>query len=487
MRNLPNQLTVQSLQSQLSPWIKALNITEWSCDKPRGKSYGTVTFLSQTDGEKFLRQHSETIVPGAMRKGRPATQSRLKILGTPVYCNQSKNKPDPLMLKSMQKTREDKKQQDQTEPENHNAVIFQLRSLSCGHYEFPLGHLTYLPDKQWTQDEIGGGILKFAKHLMIVTFDYLNFGQLRLEMPYRTINEIVTSTRPPSLTLTLWESPRIFQEEGVTDLMKVLYLANNPGQRAPRTRLSAIPHYGGGNEEILGQTLVYSFTVTPTDFHHKLHLLKQKTLTLASHGFPPIPYGHRSMNVIEDLRRFNSALGQESTQSIPFDVKFQLHALVQNGFLLPRTVQELLNEINRRMHVRRAGVSSKQVSQCPISANAIKKLMSQIPFPGPGTVASEFSFEEIWSYLEANEKEVRQGLFSELTTERARQNLVMVYKVQVTPTRILLQGPEPEAKNRILRKFSQNTQYFARVQFCEEDGQDLYFNSKVSLEKIWTR
>ncbi|KAK7752663.1 hypothetical protein SLS62_005432 [Diatrype stigma] len=483
MRNLPSHLTVQSLQGQLSPWIKALNITEWSCDKPHGKSYGTVAFLSKADGEKFLRQHSEVIVPGAMRKGRPVSQSRLKILGMSVYCNRSKNEPDPYLLKSMQKTREDNKQQDQTEPEKQNAVVFQLRGLSCGHYEFPLGHLTYLPDKQWTHREIGEGILKFAKHLMIVTFDYPSFGQLRLEIPYRTINELVTSTRPPSLTLTLWESPRIFQEEGVTELMQSLHLANNSGQRAPRTRLSAIPHCDGGNEEILGQTLVYSFAVSPEDFHHKVNLLKQKTLTLAAHGFVPTPYGHRSMNVKEDLRRFNSVLRHESMQSIPFDVRFQLHVLVQNGYLLPRTVHQLLLEISSRMIV----VSSKQGPRCPISASAIKKLQLQIPFPGPESVASDFSVKEIWSYLESYEKEVRQGLLTELTTERARQNLVMVYKVQVTPTRILLQGPEPEAKNRILRKFPQHTQHFARVQFCEEDGQDLYFNSKVSLERIWSR
>ncbi|KAJ8120580.1 hypothetical protein ONZ43_g2746 [Nemania bipapillata] len=98
-----------------------------------------------------------------------------------------------------------------------------------------------------------------------------------------------------------------------------------------------------------------------------------------------------------------------------------------------------------------------------------------------------FNPDEIWSLLEANEKEIQQGLIGELFSQRARQNLTMVHKVQVTPTRILFSGPEPEAKNRVLRKFPRHTGYFARIQFCDEDGQDLYFNPKVSLGTIYSR
>lgn len=81
-------------------------------------------------------------------------------------------------------------------------------------------------------------------------------------------------------------------------------------------------------------------------------------------------------------------------------------------------------------------------------------LFQQTPFPGPYIEPENFDLDEIWSFLQSNEEEMRNGLTKELFSERARQNLTMVYKVQVTPTRILLTGPEPEAKNRILRKVS---------------------------------
>jgi hypothetical protein len=63
----------------------------------------------------------------------------------------------------------------------------------------------------------------------------------------------------------------------------------------------------------------------------------------------------------------------------------------------------------------------------------------------------------------------------------------MVYKVQITPTSMKLQGPEPETKNRILRKFIGYTDHFVRVQFCDEDGQDVRFNSKVSSDAVYDR
>ncbi|RYP58236.1 hypothetical protein DL771_011301 [Monosporascus sp. 5C6A] len=488
MRNLPNDLTDHSLRGQLQPLIRALNISDWTCQKSRGKGYGNVTFLRYADGEKFLRQHSEISLPGLTRNGQQRSRSRLTILGRHVYCSQSNKPPDAFLLKSLADFAEDRKLQDQAEPERHKAVLFELFGLSCGHYEYPQDHLTYLPDIQWSPNEIVNGAIKFAKYMIIATFSYADLGRIRLEIPYRTIHEIVVSPRPTSFVLTLWEAPRIFQEsnQDVAALMGTMSLSHHYISSVQRARLPEIPHYNRGHGEILGQTLVYSFAVSPEEFHYKTEQLKDKqVLTLAYHDFSAIPLAYRPMDAATGLKEFKGALAS-LPPTIPFDVRFQFQALVQNGYLLPQTVEQLLRPL-MKLSVPRRGAYSKSRSPCPISANAIKKLFSQIPFPGPEIEASEFSWRKLWSYIEANEKEVRQGLVSELSSERARQNLVMVYKVQVTPTRILLQGPEPETKNRILRKFPNHAQYFARVQFCEEDGQDLYYNSKVSLDQIWSR
>ena len=51
-----------------------------------------------------------------------------------------------------------------------------------------------------------------------------------------------------------------------------------------------------------------------------------------------------------------------------------------------------------------------------ISAEAIRKLFSQINFPGVETSASDFDVEEIWRYLEENQNDVQRGLHKELIT-----------------------------------------------------------------------
>lgn len=131
----------------------------------------------------------------------------------------------------------------------------------------------------------------------------------------------------------------------------------------------------------------------------------------------------------------------------------------------------------------------------------MKKLFSQIPFPGPEIEASVFTVSELWKYLEENEKELRQDFVKELISVggqtskvepithflqlKGRQTLTMIHKVNITPTGMTLHGPDPEAKNRILRRFPNHNEHFIRVQFCDEDGTDLQFNPRTSNEQIF--
>ncbi|KAF6834716.1 RNA-dependent RNA polymerase [Colletotrichum plurivorum] len=57
----------------------------------------------------------------------------------------------------------------------------------------------------------------------------------------------------------------------------------------------------------------------------------------------------------------------------------------------------------------------------------------------------------------------------------------------VTPTRVTLHGPELEPLNRILRKYPDHSDYFMRVQFCDEDGADLFVTPKASFDQVFHR
>ncbi|KAI0856865.1 RNA dependent RNA polymerase-domain-containing protein [Xylaria cubensis] len=495
MRGVPPEFTDQSLGAQLLPYLEPLHIKDWACDKPRHKPFAILTFLHRREGQTFLRHHGQKPLPGAIFGGAQKMRAHLSLLGKPIYCTESKNQADSTLLRVLELRAEERDHPSEhvEELQRHKHVVFKAWGISCGHYDYRKGILQYTADIQWPKQE---AIAKFAKNMLIISFSQ-RIGQIRVEIPYRTIHEIVISSKPPSLFLTLWEPPKMFllphQSDELVPMLSNFGINKSFGAPRPRLRerLSKIPHDSADHGEVLGQSLIYSIILSPEEFASNIERLRENEyLSLATYNVPLVSFGCSYM--AEGLASFKSII-IKCSQIIPFDILYQFQALVQNGYLLPHTAQDLLLRLYRSYVISRQAENPETTevgnssAQFIFSAHAVKKLFSQIPFPGPHTEATMFDANEILSLLETNEQEIRQGLTKELFSERARQNLTMVYKVQVTPTRIIFTGPEPEAKNRILRKFPRHTGYFARVQFCDEDGQDLYFNPKVSLEQIYSR
>lgn len=215
-----------------------------------------------------------------------------------------------------------------------------------------------------------------------------------VEMPYRTIYEVVMSDRPSSLFLTLWEPPRIYDltsfgfEQGMSILMGHLRLQNNTSLPRPpaRKRLSHIPHLYANHSEVLGQSLVYCITVSPEELASKMERLRGNDyLNSYIYKVPVAFFGSRDVN--EELVSFKHTL-RRCSATIPFDILYQFQALVQNGYLLPRTADILILRLeNLSVHGgrRRAENVGKSEagnlsSRFPFSAGAVK---SKISDPSP--------------------------------------------------------------------------------------------------------
>ncbi|OAG12010.1 RdRP-domain-containing protein [Paraphaeosphaeria sporulosa] len=472
LRNMPPDLTDHGFRNHLAPFMKTLHINDWHCLKPRKKSFGTITFLLYPDGQRFLQQHGEEAMPFTILS-KPQFKARLTIMGRLVYCNLSKKQADPFLLKSLAKSAEDRCTANElpvsTEDEK---IAFHSQTFSCGVCEYLNGQLVYSPEVEWP---FAAGIAKFVKKAFILEYKDGN-GATRIEIPYRTIENIVATSRPTALVLTLWETPRFFgtQAPDIADLMAGLMQNIN---KATKRRLTGLPGTASSYQKIIGQALVYRICVSPVDFYELSNrLVKRDVLTVIRHDLAVLPsYRRRSLQT--GFKLLNQTI-QEMSHTVPFAVIFQLEALARNGFLPPWTVQELLLKIAARITEQ----LTRPVQKLLISAEAVRKLISQVPFPGIDIDASVFDIEEIWKYLEQNEQELQNGFHKELIS-----NLTMVHKVNVTPTGITLHGPDPEAKNRILRRFPTDTEYFVRVQFSDEDGSALQFNSRVSNEDVYDR
>jgi hypothetical protein len=110
---LPQDLSDQGLKEQLSRYTKALTIQDWSCQKPRKRDFGFITFLHAKDGERFLTRHQHRPDSGIDVAGETKIKVRLDILGHTVNCKRSTKSPDGFLLKSLAKSAEDRAQAQQ--------------------------------------------------------------------------------------------------------------------------------------------------------------------------------------------------------------------------------------------------------------------------------------------------------------------------------------------------------------------------------------
>ena len=157
-----------------------------------------------------------------------------------------------------------------------------------------------------------------------------------------------------------------------------------------------------------------------------------------------------------------------------FVLAFQIQKLAQDGFLPPNIVIQLLPGI-RKMTTR---------SSMPICVKAIRKMFNQIEFAGPDTEATGFQLHKLIKLLMENEEQcAREEQVIDGET-RTPDNVAIIHRVKVTPTAIHLYGPEAESNNGVLRKYADHHDYFLRVQFCDEDGQPVRFNPRISNEQI---
>jgi hypothetical protein len=63
----------------------------------------------------------------------------------------------------------------------------------------------------------------------------------------------------------------------------------------------------------------------------------------------------------------------------------------------------------------------------------------------------------------------------------------MTYKATVTPTGLLLRGPDASVSNRVLRKYGAYSEYFLRVFFADEDGMSVLHDPRASHEIVYAR
>jgi hypothetical protein len=456
LHNLPSHLTDEGLKKQLEPFVRRLGIVDYQCEKPKRKPFGHVTFLHREDGERFILAHGQEELPQAIgTRGRPRLKSKMQLMGTDVFCARSKRPPQEFAFRSLEHTAEQRTKDSVHEYEEEVSVSFGLQGFSCGYCEFAGDQLAYVPEVQF-QDT---GIMKFKKRVIVV-----KLGTNRLiRIPLNTVVGLIWS-RKGDLTLTLSTVPYFFTAETSVDILmtKVYNLSIKShvaanGAAPTRLRKCSLDQR---HAEVVGQCLVYQFRVSPIDLLTAIQELKDWEVTITHYDLDT--RGIVSATFEEYMGLFRKQLASYAREnSLPFGVLFQLQALAYNGYLLPQTVMSLANELWKEYK------ANKTEGRPPISVPSIRKLFGMIPWPFPHEEPTNLEVASLMAALRQNEKDIQLGLVQGQGVLGPTQNLALIHRVMVTPTRVTLHGPEPEPFNRILRRFPNHHDNFIRVQFCD--------------------
>ena len=219
LKNVPLDLSEGSLEKELQPFIKDLDIVHVACHKPRYKPFAWIVFSTEAEGNKFLTRHGKTTrsepaksrlqLPNGVMTAfdRPRDTARLFILKKPIYAERSNRKVDKHDISSLKMERQERfKASDRTA--KTPTLRGRVTSVSLGKILFSGfdKKLTYVPCDEY------------------LTFACAHFGQKifkinlrdrglrlaeRFDIPISSIQEVIVGQASCTLTLVLIDPPEI--------------------------------------------------------------------------------------------------------------------------------------------------------------------------------------------------------------------------------------------------------------------------------------
>lgn len=483
IRNIPPSSTKDQLTELFRPILLEFSVVSFECNKIKGKGCAILTFRDGAKALLFLEKYGLPSNP--LPQSRP--KATLVLFRKPITITPSTNTPSEFLLRTLEL--EEKKflqKQKQTatnsrSKKKRHTNIFHFRSMSCGSWTYEKSRLNFNPHS----GDLRIGSIIFGKSSLVILLypSPQTCWTCRLDISYFSIIHILTGgPSNPTVSITLSSPPKIYELDTASDLsgpeslvqgMNNLSLnSSRPRQQNTRTRLWGID---SNHAAVVSLCLVYSVVLAePAAAAAVHHLLTGSSSMPQTVYFPtPTKISHRSF--IDDFHLLKIRLSDYTQlKSLHFGLRFQIQRLVQNVYLPPAKVLSLLPEIEQLVQ-----------TYGPLKITvAVRRLASQVPWPGPEVEARDFDIKELARLIrESAARFSSEGSIYDLA--QRYEHLALVHKVTVTPCSLLLGGPEPEVTNRVLRKYSGHTDYFIRVTFADEDGELIRFDGRASQQKIF--
>lgn len=480
--------------------MRALKIIDWQCDKPRRKTQAWVAFLKAEDGVKFLQKHgtitgttprqfsasvlavssTASTMPHSRLRARDVGQSRvqdsvpkprnidrLRIANKPVSAKKSTRPLKKHMLSHLKHEQQGRLRVPRRNPTAPTIEVV-ATAIFCGGNTF----------SQEDEQLVFAIQTSHRTHMTIRLTERLISiaAKNKFRMDVRSESVVDFIAHSASWTLVLSEPPRFFGfiNQGIDNYTKW-------------ERRGSCPLWVN-HEKYAGGCLVYQFWIQHKDMGKLMQTIKDRDLVSVTQDQlrvdqspkPNVDDYSTSMDAFEAKIHANQKIGFQ----LPFPTLFQIQALVWNNYIQPSKAMMMID----LMRLVAKELKNKG-DPFPFTVDAMKKLFQEIPYPLPGTDPVSLDLRTLVERVINVDRTLRREdpTRDKLYGAPLPGHQAWVMKANVTPTRITLSGPEAESKNRILRMFPGHTDYFLRVLFCDDDGQDLPLNPKISNERVYER
>lgn len=477
---IPYQVSEFHLRKQLEPYCRNVGIHSFYLHLIRGRNSpcAILTLPTKELATLFIQCYGRLSSQGQPRLS-------ISINGKPIFCSHSRTAPrDLFIVKSLVESQNQLKEEGERRAQAAASATrdksqrrFDILGFECGAWATEAvtslsttfnpryvlirpGTLSFRPQSILIDIELSPPDPS-SPYPALLARDLAGPGsppaaeRCTMVIYYSSVAEICTDSRR-HVFFALYTAPRIYFNRKTT--------TPQLGERLSRERISGVEVE---HVAYAGFSLVYKFSLAnPADHANFMRLGKRA-------GIPPI---YPKSVVSEPARTsFIDAFTQlvsllQEPGLFPFRPAFQLNALVSNGIVPPETVQGLLPR------VRRLVLDVGDV----VAAEILKRLvMDDLGRSGSSTRDALQVLEQrialmlpAFTRAHLDEEEERHG------------DMAYVHRITITPTGVFSYGPRWEASNRVLRHYKDYQDYFLRVQFCEEDGDQFQHEPRVSADRI---
>ena len=488
VRNLHDQATEKEVDNFFKTVLEKINIKTYYCQKLKGRGCATLTIHDSVKALHFLSLHGQ-VVPG--RDGFATVKTKLYHMGRQIFCLKSNKDPDQFLLLSLKKEESDRYLASQSKKpkivparieasgdSSPNQRAWDINDIKCGQWTYTgpdLAFMTHYQRREKGRVIFGQRTLRVNLWLRTTTSP-----SHQVDIPYNSIQSFTTGPKTnPTITLSLIEAPRFYAKiesqgtdivsSNLQSLFQSMAIDSSP-QRYKRMRISAID---ASHESVVGGCLCYRFLLSNAKDLAAVRALKRFPMIPDSISWDTLDL--REVPFAARMDNLKAKLTAKKFDKVPFELKFQLLKLAQNGYLTPSTVEELLPVVSSHL----------ETTNATVVLQSVRNLFGQIPFAGPETESSELSIDVLTELLVQSQSSVmRAECYSTGLADRYDQ-YTSIHKATVTPAGIYLYGPEPEVKNRVLRKYSNFSNHFLSVSFLDENGERLWLDRQTSGEEIY--